>query len=298
MDMERVLKGLPWTLKNHLLILSKLRRAEDPLRIPLIHVPFWVQIHKVPIGLFSEILARQLGNFIGNFLEYDCSDLGKENRNFMRIRVQIDVRKPLRRRKQVMSTGVCSYSKRHIYVIVEDIERGVKWRLTGFYGSPYVQDRYDSWEILKRLSTGVEMPWLVCGDFNEIMYGFEKRGGLPRNERRMKSFRKTLEDCQLYDVGFEGSWFTWERGNLPNTNIRERLDRGVANLGWISIFSRVKAQHLIHTFSDHCPILIGTTENEARVQNSIFRFEAWWLIEDSFIDVVKGLWEKSSGELL
>ncbi|MBA0877412.1 hypothetical protein Goshw_017725, partial [Gossypium schwendimanii] len=43
---------------------------------------------------------RLLGNFIGVFLEYDGSDLGKENRNYLRVRVQIDVRKPLRRKKQ------------------------------------------------------------------------------------------------------------------------------------------------------------------------------------------------------
>ncbi|MBA0729879.1 hypothetical protein Golax_020488 [Gossypium laxum] len=97
MDMERVLKGLPWTFNNHLLILSKLRRGEDPLKIPLVYVPFWVQIHDVPIGLFSESLARLLGNFIGVFLEYDGSDL--RNRNYMRVRVQIDVRKPLKRKK-------------------------------------------------------------------------------------------------------------------------------------------------------------------------------------------------------
>ncbi|MBA0788546.1 hypothetical protein Gotri_027859, partial [Gossypium trilobum] len=111
MDMERVFKGLPWTFNNHLLILSKLKRGEDPLKIPLVYVPFWVQIHDVPIGLFSENLAKLLGNFIGAFLEYDGSNLGKENCNYMRVRVQIDVRKPLRRKKQVMSNGVCSYVK-------------------------------------------------------------------------------------------------------------------------------------------------------------------------------------------
>ncbi|MBA0701035.1 hypothetical protein Goari_027121 [Gossypium aridum] len=98
MDMERVLKGLPWTFNNHLLILSKLRRGEDPLKIPLVYVSFWVQIHDVPIGLFSESLGRLWGNFIRVFLEYDGSDLG--NRNYMRVRVQIDVRKPLKRKKQ------------------------------------------------------------------------------------------------------------------------------------------------------------------------------------------------------
>ncbi|MBA0682385.1 hypothetical protein Goari_024109 [Gossypium aridum] len=67
-------------------------RGKDPLQVPLVLIPFWVQTHDVPIGLFSENLATQLGNFLGNFLEYDVLNLGKENSNFMRIRVQFDIR--------------------------------------------------------------------------------------------------------------------------------------------------------------------------------------------------------------
>ncbi|MBA0673699.1 hypothetical protein Goklo_029777, partial [Gossypium klotzschianum] len=55
-------------------------------KVHLVLTPFWVQIHNVPIGLFSKNLATQLGNFLGNFMEYDVSYLRKENRNFMRIR--------------------------------------------------------------------------------------------------------------------------------------------------------------------------------------------------------------------
>ncbi|MBA0702549.1 hypothetical protein Goari_005442 [Gossypium aridum] len=109
MDMERVLKGSPWTFNNHLLLLHKLKLMEDPLIVPLIYTPFWVQIHDIPAGFFSERLAIQLGNFIGAFMEYDGSNLGKENRNFMRIRVKIDVRYPLKRKKQILFFGKSSY---------------------------------------------------------------------------------------------------------------------------------------------------------------------------------------------
>ncbi|MBA0786908.1 hypothetical protein Gotri_027097 [Gossypium trilobum] len=109
MDMNRVLKGSPWTFNNHLLVLYKLELGEDPLQIPLVLTHFWVQIYNIPTGFFSDNLAVQLGNFLGNFMEHDTSLLGKGNRNFMRIRVQIDIRRPLKRRKKISFGGNCSY---------------------------------------------------------------------------------------------------------------------------------------------------------------------------------------------
>lgn len=78
------------------------------------------------------------------------------------------------------------------------------------------------------------VPWCVCGDFKEIMYASKKRGGLPRDDKRMKAFRGVLWDCGLFYLRNLGSWFTWERRNLPGNNIRERLDRGVLNELWLS----------------------------------------------------------------
>ncbi|MBA0577062.1 hypothetical protein Golob_023916 [Gossypium lobatum] len=89
-------------------------------------------------------------------------------------------------------------------------------------------------------------------------------GGLPREEGRMEAFRTVLEDCTLRDLGFSGRWFTWERGNLPETNIRERLDRGVAMDDWISLFPNFQVRHMSHSFSDHCPLLITTKQEDKR----------------------------------
>lgn len=49
----------------------------------------------------SEGMARQLGNYIGQFIEYDANVVTRGIRNFMRIRVLIDVRKPLKRKKKI-----------------------------------------------------------------------------------------------------------------------------------------------------------------------------------------------------
>ncbi|KAA3465117.1 reverse transcriptase [Gossypium australe] len=74
-------------------------------------------------------------------------------------------------------------------------KEGYVWLGKVFYGSPYAHDKDESWNLLRSLKQNNDIPWFVSGDFNEVMYGFEKKGGLPREERRMEAFRSALEDC-------------------------------------------------------------------------------------------------------
>lgn len=90
-----------------------------------------------------------------------------------------------------------SFSKGHIDISVEDIN--VKWRLTGFYGNPDQGKRKESWTLLERLSKVSNLPWIIGGDFNEIMFAEEKEGGAPRKTRLMDSFRETIDNCILVD---------------------------------------------------------------------------------------------------
>ncbi|KAA3482895.1 reverse transcriptase [Gossypium australe] len=114
-----------------------------------------------------------------------------------------------------------------------------------------------------------------------------KIGGIPREERKMAAFREVLDECLLMDIGFQGAWFTWESGNLPNTNIRERLDRGVANENWMHLFPKGTVQHLTHSISDHCSLLLQTDKSEKFNERPRFKFEAWWTLEESFEQEVR-----------
>ncbi|KAA3469953.1 reverse transcriptase [Gossypium australe] len=161
------------------------------------------------------------------------------------------------------------FLKNHIDVLIEECSVNEVWRFTGFYGSPYASDQNASWNLLRTLEQEQRYPWMVSGDFNEIM------GGQPREERKMAAFREVLDECQLLDMGFQGTWFTWERGNLSETNIRERLDRGVANENWMHLFPKVTVCHLTHSISDHCPFFIHTDNEEQFRRSPRFKFEAW-----------------------
>ncbi|KAL8496525.1 hypothetical protein ACS0TY_020288 [Phlomoides rotata] len=54
------------------------------------------------------------------------------------------------------------------------------------------------------------MSWLLeGGDFNEILFYYEKFGGNNRNIFDMNYFRHVLNDHELYDLGTLGPKFTW-----------------------------------------------------------------------------------------
>lgn len=97
----------------------------------------------------------------------------------------------------------------------------------------------------------------------------------------MRAFAYALKECELVDLGFDRDWYTWERGHLTSNNIRERLDKGVAIDSWTHLFLSYSVTHHMHTFSDHCPIVVDTGKKVCYVGRCPFRFEAAWLLEES-----------------
>lgn len=104
-DFQHVLKGGPWSFDKHMLILGVIKKGENPKNIPLYMVPFWVQIHNIPVGFMSQFIGENLENYIGKFLEYDEKNNSNFLRSFMRIRVMMDVQKPLKKSKRIKKPG-------------------------------------------------------------------------------------------------------------------------------------------------------------------------------------------------
>ena len=129
---------------------------------------------------------------------------------------------------------------------------GGPWRTIGFYGHPNTSKRLSSWQLMEALNDQCKMPWLVCGDFNEIIHPDEKSGGKERDAGQMREFREVLSRCGLSDLGFVGPRFTWCNGRFGDQRTLLRLDRMVANDEWIKFFPEAKVHHISMSASDHC----------------------------------------------
>ena len=155
--------------------------------------------------------------------------------------------------RDTIDLEIRNFSRNHIDAIIKDSTVGKMWRLTGFYGSPKRSGRSETWQLLKRLGDQNQVPWVVLGDFNEILCNSEKMGKAARAESQMKVFREVLDNHCLRDLGFRDLWYTWDNRRLGLENIKERLDRVVAGLDWSTLYPEAWVKHLSASASDHRP---------------------------------------------
>ncbi|MBA0722513.1 hypothetical protein Golax_003186, partial [Gossypium laxum] len=81
-----VVKVAPWTFNNHLLVFHHLKQGEDLLEVDLLFTEFWIQIHNFPPRMFMVIIAKQFGDFIGTFVDYNVKAIAAGLRNYMQIK--------------------------------------------------------------------------------------------------------------------------------------------------------------------------------------------------------------------
>ncbi|KAK4258510.1 hypothetical protein QN277_004952 [Acacia crassicarpa] len=104
------------------------------------------------------------------------------------------------------------------------------FNLTAVYGIPHSNLREQLWNSLLNFSASITRPWVVYGDFNDILSSQERIGGVRCNHRRINWFNNQVRGCGLSDLGSLGPRFTW-RGPLLRgcDRLYERLDRALGN---------------------------------------------------------------------
>ncbi|KAK6115232.1 hypothetical protein DH2020_007501 [Rehmannia glutinosa] len=124
--------------------------------------------------------------------------------------------------------------------------------------------RRQSWNNFRNLATTLEPPWIICGDFNEVLTQSEFQGSNQRASWQMDLFRNTLQHLNMFDLGYEGSPFTWScLLTSPHTQ-RAMLDRAVCNSIWYDLFPWTRA---------------------------------WWVKCKEFENVIKQSWDKSLSDI-
>lgn len=111
--------------------------------------------------------------------------------------------------KKDVDVTLVGFSQNHTDAEILLPSDAIKCEFIGFYGVANRSNRWKSWALLRHLPSNNSLPWMVRGDFNDILTDDEKCGGLPRNAQLMEAFRVAISDCELVDLGYKGDCFTW-----------------------------------------------------------------------------------------
>lgn len=95
--MNWVLNNGPWSFDNVMLVLKSIKMGEDPVKVPLNEIDFWIQIYDLPTGFMTE----QVENFFGSFILYDPNNNKSIWREYMRVKIRGDARCPLKKKKKI-----------------------------------------------------------------------------------------------------------------------------------------------------------------------------------------------------
>ncbi|GFS35680.1 hypothetical protein Acr_00g0041440 [Actinidia rufa] len=124
--------------------------------------------------------------------------------------------------------GVTSRNKRVEESKDETNENSINLGEEDSASPPSVVSRRPLWENLCKFNSFADLPWLLMGDFNNVLKGEEKANGVSVTNYEMKDFQDCCYDLGLTDLKFTGLSFTW-----INNYIWSKLDRAMINPRWI-----------------------------------------------------------------
>lgn len=78
---------------------------------------------------------------------------------------------------EIMDVTISASTEQEIYAVIKLHSSNLSWLITAIYASLRYRERHILWDNLNQVATLHNLPWLVLGDFNEIISSEDKLGG-------------------------------------------------------------------------------------------------------------------------
>ncbi|XP_071727262.1 uncharacterized protein [Rutidosis leptorrhynchoides] len=166
--------------------------------------------------------------------------------------------------------------------LVEGIDSEVA--IVNVYGPHTTAKKTRFLSELEKLLQFKDMPWILCGDFNEVRSQGERLNTV-FNQNRVDIFNLFINNNRLIEVPLEGKKFT----RICDNGIKfSKLDRFLVSEELCQLWPNLSATTLDKHISDHCPIILRNGFKDfgpkpTRVFNE-------WLFLDGAEDVVINGW--------
>ncbi|CAA7061592.1 unnamed protein product [Microthlaspi erraticum] len=192
--------------------------------------------------------------------------------------------------------GFCLWISSQSITVEVTIESGESFIYTAVYASNDFDTRKELWLSLRDTYSSFNLaarPWMVNGDFNEILLPSETSNpAILRTNRAMRLFGDCLTDVGLFDLPFHGPAYTWTN-HQPTSPIGKKIDRCLVNGNWLATFPTSHCSFEAPLFSDHTPCVINLITKPPNYGTRSFRFYNMLLKLPSFLETVQEAWNEA-----
>ncbi|XP_058774345.1 uncharacterized protein LOC131648620 [Vicia villosa] len=134
----------------------------------------------------------------------------------------------------------------------------------------------------------MRMPWIVIGDYNNMLTCQDRIGGNPVAVTEYKELEDMIHRNGLFEAPSRGCHFTWSNKQSAGT-IYSWIDRIIGNGLWFQAFPDAIVEVLPPGISDHSPIRVSCLAPQGR-RKVLFKFLNCVTKKEGFQDIVRQSW--------
>ena len=168
--------------------------------------------------------------------------------------------------------------------------------MSAIYADNTVDEKKILWDTLLDVKASLSLhnsPWIIGGDFNEIIHCAEHSSPAFNNiTPQMIEFKDCIDELEVRDLRFHGPPFTWSNKQSSDP-ISKKLDRVMINEEWLLTFPNSLAQFMLPDFSDHTPSLVNLEAALPVAGTRPFKFYNFLTAHPDFLATITEGWEIS-----
>jgi hypothetical protein len=104
-DKARVLEGRPWIFEGNIFAVEDFDGQSSPSELTFTKISFWVRMFDLPLVCMGREVGKKLGETMGTVEEVDADLDGIGWGEYLRVRIQMDITKPLPRGRKIKLEG-------------------------------------------------------------------------------------------------------------------------------------------------------------------------------------------------